>query len=302
MLFSEVYGSYYNVIAAILTQAVAGELTDGRINDIVRGAAFGESVLTIPAALRSEAWPLLTPQNTTPLAHAPTMPLTLLQKRWLKTLLLDPRIRLFDPPDAGLADVEPLYAPDDFCYFDRCLDGDPYEDPQYIAHFKTILTALREKRRLRVRFVGRLGTRHSWACIPYKLEYSSKDDKFRVLTSLPRSTMTVNVARIKSCELLDFRTEESYRPLPPVRDTLVLELTDERNALERVMLHFSHLEKQTVRLDERHYRLTLRYDREDETELLIRVLSFGPVLRVVSPDSFAEKVKERLDKQKKLRA
>ena len=73
MLFSEVYGSYYNVIAAILTQAVADELTDGRINNIVREAAFGESVLTIPAALRSEAWPLLTPQNATPLAHAPTM-------------------------------------------------------------------------------------------------------------------------------------------------------------------------------------------------------------------------------------
>ena len=50
------------------------------------------------------------------------------------------------------------------------------------------------------------------------------------------------------------------------------------------------------------YRLTLRYDREDETELLIRVLSFGPVLKVVSPDSFIDKVKERLRKQFELRA
>ena len=50
------------------------------------------------------------------------------------------------------------------------------------------------------------------------------------------------------------------------------------------------------------YRLTLRYDREDETELLIRVLSFGPVLKVVSPDSFIDKVKERLRKQFALRA
>lgn len=50
------------------------------------------------------------------------------------------------------------------------------------------------------------------------------------------------------------------------------------------------------------YRLTLRYDREDETELLIRVLSFGPVLKVVSPDSFIDKVMERLRKQFELRA
>lgn len=40
---------------------------------------------------------------------------------------------------------------------------------------------------------------------------------------------------------------------------LVLELTDERNALKRVMLHFSHLEKETERLDDTHYRITLFY-------------------------------------------
>jgi len=300
MLFSEVYGSYYNVIAAILSDAVSGELTEKRICDIIREKAFGESMLTIPVSLRDGSWPLLTRENATPLAHSPTMPLTLLQKRWLKALLHDPRIRLFAPPEAGLENVEPLYAADAFCFFDRCSDGDPYGDPQYIAHFKTVLTALREKRRLRVRFTDRLGAGHSWECIPYKLEYSSKDDKFRILTSSPRSAPTVNVARIKSCELLEPWTDEECRPRVPVRETLVLELRDERNALERVMLHFSHLEKETVRLDGDRYRLTLRYDSEDETELLIRVLSFGPMLKVVSPDSFIERVRARLNMQSEL--
>jgi len=302
MLFHEVYGSYYRVVASILSEAVSGELTDKRILEIIREKAFGESMLTIPASLRDGSWPFLTQENTTPLAHDPSMPLTALQKRWLKALLQDPRIRLFDPPEAGLEDVEPLYAKGAFCFFDRYSDGDPYEDPQYIAHFRTVLTALREKRRLRVRFTGRFGNRHSWVCVPCKLEYSSKDDKFRVLTSSPQTALTVNVARIKSCELLEPWTEEEFRPKALLRDTLVLELTDERNALERVMLHFSHLEKETERLDGSHYRLTLHYDREDETELLIRVLSFGPVLRVVSPDGFVGKVKERLKKQAELRA
>jgi hypothetical protein len=302
MLFNEVYGSYYKVIAAILTESVSGELTDKRISEIIREKAFGESVLTIPTSLRDGSWPLLTRENATPLEHTPSMPLTLLQRRWLKALLRDPRIKLFSPSEAGLDDVQPLYAADAFCYFDRYSDGDPYDDPQYVAHFQTVLTALWEKRKLRVRFTGHLGTRHSWECIPYKLEYSSKDDKFRVLTSSPRNTLTINVARIKSCELLDPWTDEEYRPKAPVQKTLVLELKDERNALERVMLHFSHLEKETVRLENDRYRLTLRYDREDETEVLIRVLSFGPVLKVVSPDSFIDKVKERLHKQSELRA
>lgn len=78
---------------------------------------------------------------------------------------------------------------------------------------------------------------------------------------------------------------------------LTLLLHDERNALERVLLHFSHFEKETQKLDHRLYQIKLRYDRDDETELLIRVLSFGPVLEIVSPDAFIDLIKERLKKQ-----
>ena len=80
-----------------------------------------------------------------------------------------------------------------------------------------------------------------------------------------------------------------------------MELIDERNALERAMLHFSHLEKETRKLDKNHYSITLRYDHDDETEMLIRVLSFGPMLRVTSPESFIEKIRERLKKQRVLK-
>ena len=108
MLFSEVYGTYYNVIAELLNKAVDGELTQQTMLDIVREKGFEESVLTIPEALESQTWPLITEDYGTPLENKPTMPLTTLQKRWLKALLSDPRIKLFDPPTEGLEDVEPL--------------------------------------------------------------------------------------------------------------------------------------------------------------------------------------------------
>ena len=76
MLFNEVYGSYYKVIAAILTESVSGELTDKRISEIIREKAFGESVLTIPTSLRDGSWPLLTRENATPLEHTPSMSTT----------------------------------------------------------------------------------------------------------------------------------------------------------------------------------------------------------------------------------
>lgn len=297
MLFSEIYGSYYNVVAAILAEASGGKLTEHRMTELVRERAFGESGLTIPSALKSGAWPLLDQDLSSVLRHKPAMPLTTLQKRWLKALLSDPRIALFSPDMTGLEDVQPLYAPDVFVYFDRYGDGDPYEDPGYVACFQTALRAIRERRGLRVRYRDHSGARRSFQCRPYRLEYSSKDDKFRLLASGVRWLTTINMARVRSCELL-----EPYDPqtVPPPRERpeeLVMLLRDERNGLERVLLHFSHFEKETVKLDGGLYQIKLRYDRDDETELLIRVLSFGPVLEVKSPAVFIDLMRERIRRQ-----
>ena len=299
MLFSEIYSSYFRTVEAILAEAVRGGLSDQKMTELVREKAFAESVLSIPSNLKDGTWPLLTEDLKTPLAAAPRMPLTALEKRWLKALLQDPRIRLFSPSEAGLEDVEPLCSPDTFVYFDQYNDGDPFDDPAYVAHFQTILQALREKRKLRISFTGARGKRNTWVFVPYKLEYSVKDDKFRLLTAQTYYG-TVNLGRIERCELLGFYSPEAFH-LPQVKmDTLVMELSDERNALERAMLHFSHFEKETERLEENRYRVTLRYSREDETELVIRLLSFGPALKVLSPQNMVDELRQRILRQRQL--
>ena len=307
MLFSEIYGSYFNVLASVLKEAIAGTLTKGRIAEIAAEKAFAESALRIEDALESGDWPLLRGNLDTPIKNVPTMPLTTLQKRWMKALLGDPRIKLFAPPADGLEDIEPLYSQEVFEYFDRYTDGDHYNDEGYITRFRTILTATKNCCKLRIVFHGGKGREHSWGCFPHRLEYSPKDDKFRLEITMPSqnpdrkfSYAKINLARIKSCEILEKLEPEEYHE--PIRETetLALELIDERNALERVMLHFSHLEKETRRLDENRYSITLHYDRDDETEMLIRVMSFGAKLRVTSPESFIEKIRERLKKQKAL--
>ena len=114
--------------------------------------------------------------------------------------------------------------------------------------------------------------------------------------------MTVNLSRIDSVQLLDPWDESEYR-LPQEREaTLVMELLDIRNALERTMLHFSDLEKETERIADRRYRITLRYRQGDETEILIRILSFGPVLKVIEPEGMVAQIRERLAKQSALLA
>ena len=298
MLFSEIYGSYFNVIAAVLAEASEGCLTERRITELVQEKAFAESALSIPAALKQEAWPLLDQDMNTVIRHSPTMPLTTLQKRWLKALLQDPRIALFNPDTTGLDDVEPLYKPDTFVFFDQYADGDPYEDENYMACFRTVLQSIREKRMLRIRFRGHTGIRHSLVCIPYRLEYSAKDDKFRLQSRRKRNMHTINMARVRSCELLDTYDPKSITLPHENYEELVILLHDERNGLERVLLHFSHFEKETQKLDDRLYQIKLRYDKDDETELLIRVLSFGPVLEVIEPSTFVALMRKRIAVQK----
>lgn len=295
MLFHEVFGSYYDTVATVLREAVNGTLTQKRLTELVRRKAFSESLLTIPEGLRGERWRLMHADLTTPIREAPTMPLTELQKRWLKALLLDARIRLFSPDTSGLEDVAPLFTPDMIVYYDRYTDGDDYSDPGYIERFGTILEALREKRDLRVCFDSpRRG--NTWLVVrPQYLEYSEKDDRFRLVALSRRGRWTINLGRVTHCELTDREAEVVERA--PRTASITFELNDTRNALERVLLHFSHLQKETERLDENRYRVTLRYDTQDETELVIRILSFGPVIKVTEPQSFIALLRERIERQ-----
>jgi predicted DNA-binding transcriptional regulator YafY len=61
------------------------------------------------------------------------------------------------------------------------------------------------------------------------------------------------------------------------------------------------LEKETVQLEKGKYRITLWYEPRDERELLIRILSFGPGLKVVEPKSMVAQIKSRIEKQQTLR-
>lgn len=301
MLFHEIYGRYYQCVSQILTAAAGQTVTSRDIRRITEQTAFSESTLWIPEALQSGRWPFLEDGAASVLNAPPEMPVTTLEKRWLKALLLDRRIRLFDPPMDGLEDVPPLYAPDTLVWFDRYGDGDPYTDPLYIQTFRTLLTAIGEKRCAVVRYITARGAQITYLCTPYRLEYSQKDDKFRLLAMHDQRNLTLNLSRIRSCTLEGPRPD-GFAIREPEKSSLVLELTNERNALERAMLHFSHLEKETIRLEEDRYQINLRYQKADETELLIRILSFGPMLKVVCPEDFIEKIKKRLQNQKKLGA
>ena len=300
MIFSELYSAYYNAVAKILSKVIEEDITEKDLQNIIESTAFAESSLTILPAIRNGKWQVINEDLTTPILNAPTMPLTTLQKRWLKSLSLDPRIRLFDISFDGLDDVEPLFTPDDYVVYDRYLDGDPYFDEAYIRNFKTILEAIKNKTPLKIEILNRLHQPVTLNTLPIRLEYSEKDDKFRMISKGCKYGGTINIARITNIEKYNGSAITLTREKQTEYKVVTLKVYDQRNTLERSMLHFAHFEKQVEKLDEETYMVHIKYDKDDETELVIRVLSFGPMVEVIEPDGFRNLIIERLKKQKTL--
>lgn len=299
MIFSELYSAYYNTVAKIISAVLKGDATQAELQKIVSQNAFGESMLTILPNLKSEKWQLVRGDFSTPIKNVPTMPLTLVQKQWLKAVLLDPRAALFDLKIEGLDDVEPLFTPDDYVVYDKYSDGDPFEDADYIKNFKIILRAIKNEDALKVRILTRKGKKVFKTVFPKRLEYSEKDDKFRLLAVGKGRLEIINLGRILSVEQIPCPEEKSDE-YEAKTEKVILKVTDKRNALERAMLHFAHFEKRAEKLDEMQYLLHLVYNKEDETELVIRVLSFGPLIEAVEPPEFRNLIIDRLKSQLKL--
>lgn len=144
---------------------------------------------------------------------------------------------------------------------------------------------------------------------PDYIEYSERDDKFRLVGERVDKRFEreeVLIASIDFCEEVELTDANGIilyenRKQEDVRPNVVIQLTNDNNALERFLLNFSHYEKEADSLEEdKVYRIKVYYD--DEKDFLIRLLSFGPNVKVVEPESFLIKIREKLIQQKELSA
>ncbi|MBQ7016924.1 MAG: WYL domain-containing protein [Firmicutes bacterium] len=297
MIFSELYSVYYNTVAKIIEVAFEADRKERDLQKVVEEKAFSESVTTILPALKSGRWPLLNQDLSPNLKHKPALSITTLEKRWLKALSEDPRIQLFGIDFPKLDDVEPLFTQEDYRIFDQYADGDPFTDENYIKHFRLIQSAIKKNLPVEITMTNKYGKKVWVRFYPKGFEYSVKDDKIRIVAEGCRFKH-FNLGRVLSCEY--YSGQGSWNEeiqADPIKE-LVLLIHNERNALERAMLHFAHFEKQAERLNDDDYILRLKYYGNDETEMVIRVLSFGPYVKVLEPQSFVDLIKERLLLQK----
>lgn len=294
IFFSEIYGVYYTTVAKIIEKALETPIKKNDIRKIAKEYAFSESVVKIEEALTQEKWQVIKNNGETPLKNIPQMPVTSLQKRWLKAVLNDPRIRLFGDDLPKIEDAEPLFTKEDIYIFDKYKDGDLYEDEAYQRNFTIILDAVKKQYPISIK--TKTEQKREMLIMPQYLEYSQKDDKFRIVGLGKKNIRVINLANIKECK--PYSKVFKYNIDEKNKKTVEFELVNERNALDRVMMHFAHFEKEAQDLKDGKYLVKLIYEAKDETEILIRILSFGPMVKVVSPNEFINLIRSRLKRQK----
>lgn len=320
-IFSEIHSRYFYIISEILKGASQGSLSGKDIGGIVATLGFAETAVTLPAKLlnaNGEGYYVLKEESaryTPVLKGDPPLLLTEYQKRWLKAIVTDKRFSLFadesqcNEYEKLLSDIQPLYDSQHFINVDMANDGDDYESTEYRKIFKGIMQGIQDNKIILITYESGKGNRLSAYFAPYKLEYSSKDDKFRlcgvrVRQGRMRSLYKLNLSRIRSVAVLEYHRPEhlaSYikslrMPLP-----VEIEITNERNGFERIFTQLSNFER-ISEYDENTKKCLMKiyYYEVDEMELLITLLSFGPVIRVIGPEVFKKQLVARIAKQKQL--
>ena len=143
--------------------------------------------------------------------------------------------------------------------------------------------------------------------VPLKTEYSPKNDKFRLYCLMLRgggrvSYAIINLGRITQINETPMIWDKPVNAEEPqAKECAEIRITPERNAVERFMMEFASYRKHTERdLETGICTVKLWYDNRDETELLIRLLGFGPVLEILGSENLRKQAAERVFKQKAL--
>ena len=251
-------------------------------------------------------------------------PMTLLERRWLKSMSLDPRVKLFDIDWSGLDNVEPLYNPDDIVYFDQQNTSDPWTNDTYIQNFRMILDALQNGKQLAISWINRAGILDQAKCWPDIIEYDRYEDKMRLMARVEENLIAIVLGRIQSCdycnvadnyetavhtdrrlpdeahldEMQDAR-EQLRKSIDVEIPVLSVRITDEFQALERTLALFGHYQKKDFcRIKSKQYRLEIYLDPYDEIDDIIdNILYLGPCVELLGPQNMVDALKARFAQQ-----
>ncbi len=347
-LFHEVFSAYFHVMARVFTRLCAEPedcLEDAKLNRIIRdalgsvfhmlgsrteeqiygqirkllldhgfavpeevaGSSGGGSVFSVSRpGIRLKYGS----QGEAPL-YRDVMPLTRLERRWLRSLAEDVRIGCF-LGEAEREVVQDFFKTDRplplkrIRYFDqRQIPAEQGKREAMVA--RRLLEAIHCRRLVWLRYHTRKDTWVTGCFRPVLLEFSRKNNRFQ---GYFQSCRTGGVLAMNLCGIQDLALKEKHFEWEEAREALEryweenrksveVEFFNVRNLADRLLTELSPWEKRCVYdKSSGKYRLTLFYQANDENELVIRLMGYGPDLRVADPEhSICRAMRERIRRQ-----
>ena len=251
-------------------------------------------------------------------------PLTDLEAKWLLTLLDDHKANMFfgDGEITAIKNtilkeknhISP-FKTESIVYFDRYYRYCDHKAEG--ARLKTIIKAMSQAKTLKIHYLSLHNNTVSGEFKPLAVEYSKRDDVFRVIlrAASNNASFTMVLGNIEEITITDSvydtaqAAEDLEKNLEHNRKSVVIEFYDSRNLADRILSEFSPCEK-ICSYDPKTelYTLTVFYQRDDELEMVIRLMGYGseisikdtehPIYREIEKRLFLQKALCENDKDK----
>jgi predicted DNA-binding transcriptional regulator YafY len=310
-LFSPLYSTYYLIAKNVIHTYLKNNkqpLSNETVTNIVNDTAYIYKGQEIYEIINNEKGQKTIFQNlngnvSTSIKNIPDFPLTTIELRFLASILNDSRIKLFlnnsilEKLKSALKNITPLWKNESIKYFDQFNDSDNFENSEYKMLFQTILHAINNKKNICLTYGS---NNKSEICTPIHFDYSQKDDTFRLYVKGKK--YPINLQKIKSYSITD-EVAPNYNESIKYECLKVEIFDDSKNKylFNRAIRQFSYFKKTCKKSNKENlYEMTVEYDKNDESEIVIKTLMFGPNIRVIEPSDVIEKISTRISKQDKL--
>lgn len=246
------------------------------------------------------------------------LPLTILEIRWLKTILADSKIRCFltDRQIEGLTRLLEQKFPDvkafpmkSIVFFDRHIKAPRIKEAERLLT-STITKAVYEELLLTLSYTTKQGNELTGKFKPLVLEYSKRNDKFQACFQSCKNNRFyyINMAQINDLRIDDegfdyFEALEEYEKYRKRNERSVkLEFYDVKNLADRLLTEFSPWRKYCMyHPDTELYSLEIFYQKMDETDIVVRLMGYGADIHIADKEhSIAKEILLRLQKQREL--
>lgn len=310
-MYHEIYGKYYKLITKLLN---SGPLTKNQINNFITKYGFEESLLYLDADILVDSYNLFEEKNGIyypKIKNKIPQLFTNEQKGLIYNILNNEKVQLFLPNERieyykELLNTDPLYCEDYYHYIFR--DSDKDDINGYYKHkFDTINKAIRNNKNLHLTFISNKNHVTHKTVAPYKIEYSMQDQKFRLLAVEYRNKIPKRVIRVRLTSMFSCKICNRFEPIDfnvfitkeLLVKKLVIEVYPQLNGIERVFIELSNYKREAEFDKERNCCvMNIYYDSADEGDLIIKMLSFGKVVKIITDCHIKEEVIRRINVQK----